>query len=348
MIKLNEKTRWICCMLLTTVICFHLNAQSKKEIANRDKSIQQAITQAFEKYKDNKDGANADYIPVLAEVPSELFGITVITPDGKTFSVGDNDYKFSIQSISKVFTMAHVVEVEGSKVIQDKVGVNPTGQAFNAIYPIEQHKGKGINPFVNPGAIATTSLVTGDSYDEKFNKILKIHSDFAGRSLNIDQVVYESEAATNQRNQAIAMLLNSYERIYNDPLESTDIYTKQCAISVNNSDLAVMAATLANGGVNPISGKTVVSPETVSYVLPIMTVAGLYDNAGFWLYHVGIPAKSGVGGGIIAVVPGQFGIAAFAPPLDAAGNSVKAQYAIYDVIKSLEINPYLIKPVEKK
>ena len=243
--------------------------------------------------------------------------------------------------------MAKIVEDQGPQVIEQKIGVNPTGQVFNSIYPIEQHKGKGINPFVNPGAIATTSLISGVDYEEKFGTIISMYSAFAGRSLGVDQVVYESEAATNQRNQAIAMLLNAYGRIYSDPLEATDIYTKQCAISVTAHDLGVMAGTLANGGVNPVTGEIVVSPKTVSFVLPIMSVNGLYDNAGFWLYYVGIPAKSGVGGGIIAVVPGKFGIAAFAPPLDQAGNSVKAQYAIYDIVKEMGINPYLIEPVIK-
>lgn len=324
-----------------------VSGQSKKEIKQQNEAIQKAIDEAFEKYRDLEEGANADYIPALAEVPSELFGIVLVRTDGTVFSKGDVDFNYSIQSISKVFTMAHVVEVEGPRAVHDQVGVNPTGQVFNSIYPLEQHQGKGINPFVNPGAIATTSMVTGASYEEKFDKIMDIHSEFAGRELEVDQVVYESEAATNQRNQAIAMLLNAYGRIYSDPLQATDIYTKQCAISVNTIDLANMAATLANGGLNPVTGKTVVSPQTVSFVLPIMTVAGLYDNAGFWLYFVGVPAKSGVGGGIIAVVPGEFGIAAFAPPLDEAGNSVKAQYAIYDIIKTLKINPYLIEPRTK-
>lgn len=322
----------------------HVDAQSKKEIRKRDEAIQSAIDSAYVKYKDLQNGANANYIPALDEVPSELFGIVVVTPDGKIFKVGDTDYRFSIQSISKVFTMAHVVEENGPRIIEEKVGVNPTGQVFNSIYPIEQHKGKGINPFVNPGAIATTSLVKGDSYDEIFNKILETQEAFAGAELEVDEVIYESEAATNQRNQAIAMLLNSWGRFYADPLETTDIYTRQCAVSVNTKDLGVMAGTLANGGKNPVTGKVVVSAETTSFVLPMMTVAGLYDNAGFWLYYVGIPAKSGVGGGIIAVVPGKFGIAAFSPRLDEAGNSVRAQFAIYDVIKRMGINPYLVQP----
>lgn len=323
---------------------FSISTFAQGKIKVDKKSINIALDSAFTKYKDLTDGANADYIPALAEVPSELYGIVIVTADGRVYQMGDVDYNFSIQSISKVFTMAEVIEKEGPKVIQDSVGVNPTGQVFNSIYPIEQHQGKGINPFVNPGAIATTSLVRGDSYDEKFNRILAVHSAFAGRNLDVDQLIYESEAATNQRNQAISMLLNAYGRMYDDPLETVDIYTKQCAISVNTKDLAMMAGTLANGGINPVTKKYVVSPKTVSYVLPIMTVAGLYDNAGFWLYHVGIPAKSGVGGGVIAVVPGKFGIAAFSPRLDPAGNSIRAQMAIYDIVQRLGVNPYYITP----
>ncbi|GAB1309656.1 glutaminase A [Urechidicola sp. KH5] len=332
--------------LLILLISDQFICYSQSEISVDDNSIKEALDSAYVKFKDLNKGENANYIPALAEVPSELYGIVIVTADGRIFKIGDVNYNFSIQSISKVFTMAQVVEKDGPQIIQDSVGVNPTGQVFNSIYPIEQHKGKGINPFVNPGAIATTSLVKGASYDEKFDKILKIHSDFAGRDLKIDQVIYESEAATNGRNQAISMLLNAYGRIYSDPLESTDIYTKQCAISVNTVDLATMAGTLANGGINPLTKSYVVSSQTVSYVLPIMTVAGLYDNAGFWLYHVGIPAKSGVGGGVIAVVPGKFGIAAFSPPLDEAGNSVRAQWAIYDVVLRLGVNPYLIQPIK--
>lgn len=333
---------------LTFLLSLSTFAQSKKEIKERDQAITAAIESAYVKFDTLSKGKNADYIPILAEVPSDLFGIVVVTPDGKIFEKGDVEYAFSIQSISKVFTMAEIVEKQGPQTIEEKIGVNPTGQVFNSIYPIEQHRGKGINPFVNPGAIATTSLVEGNSYEEKFNKIIDLYSAFAGRELDVDNVVYESEAATNQRNQAIAMLLNAYGRMYSDPLETTDIYTKQCAISVTARDLGIMAGTLANGGLNPVTGVTVVSPKTVSFVLPIMSVNGLYDNAGFWLYYVGIPAKSGVGGGIIAVVPGKFGIAAFAPPLDQAGNSVKAQYAIYDIVKEMGINPYLVDPITKK
>lgn len=240
--------------------------------------------------------------------------------------------------------MAKDIEDLGAQAIQDKIGVDATGLRFNSIVAVELQKGKEINPLVNPGAIAATSLIKGKNYKEKWDAILQIHSDFAGRQLGVNEPVYKSEAATNQRNQAIAQLLLAYERMYFDPKESTDIYTKQCAINVNAKDLAMMAATLANGGVNPVTKKKVVSPETVAHTLPVMATAGLYDDTGQWLYNVGLPAKSGVGGGIIAVCPGKFGIAVISPPLDAAGNSVKAKKTIQYIVEKLKVNPYLVTP----
>jgi glutaminase len=227
--------------------------------------------------------------------------------------------------------------------VMDKIGVDATGQVFNSIVAIEQMRGKEMNPFVNPGAIATTSLVEGKTAEEKWARILAIHEAFAGRKLTVDEEVYKSEAATNDRNQAIAKLMHAYGRLYFDPAASTDIYTRQCSISVNASDLAEMAATLANGGRNPVTGKQVVSSDNVPRILAVMATAGLYDDSGIWLYEVGLPAKSGVGGGIIAVAPGRFGIAVFSPPLDAAGNSVRAQRAIRDIVTTLHANMYEAK-----
>jgi len=301
------------------------------------------LREVYQKYKGLKEGKNADYIPALAEVDSSLFGIALVTVDGQTSKVGDTDSPFSIQSISKVFTLALVVQEQGAKAIEDKVGVDPTGMVFNSIVAVDEKKGKEINPFVNPGAIATTSLVPGQG-NEKFARILDIHEQFSGRQLRVNEPVYRSEAATNQRNQAIAMLMKAYDRMYDEPIMTTDVYTRQCAINVTAGDLAVMAATLANGGKNPITKKQVVSPETVEHVLAEMAIAGLYDDAGIWLYNVGLPAKSGVGGGIIAVAPGKFGIAAFSPPLDEAGNSVRAQKAIKEIVDRMGANPYLVTP----
>ena len=308
--------------------------------------IATAVDAAWEKYRNLDEGKNADYIPALAKVDPKLFGIAVVTVDGKTIQKGDVAARFSIQSISKVFTLASVLETAGARSVLDKLGVDATGQAFNSILAIEQHQGKEMNPFVNPGAIAATSLVAGNTAEEKWARILAIHEAFAGRKLDIDEEVFQSEAATNERNQAIAKLMHAYGRLYFNPLASTDVYTRQCAISVNAADLAVMAATLANGGRNPITGKQVVSPDHVHRILAVMATAGLYDDSGIWLYEVGLPAKSGVGGGIIAVAPGRFGIAVFSPRLDAAGNSVRAQRAIGDISRALHANPYDIRPVK--
>src|SRR3954468_2542278 len=306
--------------------------------------IQAALDEAYNKFKDVKDGKNADYIKELATVDPKIFGIALVTTDGQVFTKGDISSMVSIQSVSKVFTMAKVVEEQGPQAVQDKIGVDATGMRFNSIVAVEMQKGKEINPLVNPGAIASTSLVNGADSAAKWKSILAIHSDFAGRPLTLNGPVYISEAGDNLRNQAIAHLLLAYGRMYFDPVQATDIYTKQCAINVNAKDLAEMAATLANGGVNPVTKKKVVSPETVMYTLPVMATAGLYDDSGIWAYNSGLPAKSGVGGGLLAVCPGKFGIAVVSPPLDAAGNSVKAQKVIQYVVNQLKINPYLIQP----
>ena len=308
------------------------------------KNINGALKAAYEKYKDLQEGKNADYIPALAEVDSKIYGIALVTTDGKVYTVGDVASEVSIQSVSKVFTMAKVIEEQGPAAIESNMGVDATGQVFNSIVAVEQYKGAEMNAMVNPGAITATSMVSGASYDEVWNKIIDYHSDFAGRPLSVNQEVYKSEADTNQRNQAIAALMAAYGHIKTDPKQATDIYTRQCAISVNAKDLATMAATLANGGKNPVTKKQVVKSEFVPNVLAVMATAGLYDDSGKWLYHTGLPAKSGVGGGILAVSPGKFGIAVISPPLDAAGNSVRAQKAIADVSNALGGNPYATTP----
>jgi glutaminase len=313
-------------------------------VVAEDDGVEEALEDAHKKFKGVKEGKNADYIPALAEVPSKLFGISLVTVDGKTYDEGDTKSLFSIQSISKVFTLAQVLQESGEQAVEDNIGVDATGQPFNSINAIEQHKGSQQNPFVNPGAITATGMVKGKTYEEKWNKILAIHSAFAGRQLDVNGPVYKSEAETNQRNQAIAALMSAYGHIEDDTKMVTDIYTRQCAINVSSHDLAVMAATLANGGKNPVTGQQVIAPEHVSKILAVMSTAGLYDDSGIWLYNVGLPAKSGVGGGIIAVSPGKFGIAAFSPPLDAAGNSVKAQRAIEYVSNKLGGNPYSVTP----
>lgn len=306
--------------------------------------VQSALNAVYTKYKDIKEGKNADYIPALAQVDPKIYGIALVTTDGKIYSAGDVKSEVSIQSISKVFTMAKVMEEQGADAIAKRIGVDATGMRFNSIVAVEfaekELGGPEINPLVNPGAITATSMVRGKTRDEVWKSILNFHSDFAGRPLSVNKEVFDSEAATNQRNQAIGSLMYAYGFIKDNPAQAVDIYTEQCAISVNAKDLATMAATLANAGKNPVTGKQVMQSKNVPEVLAVMATAGLYDDSGKWLYHTGLPAKSGVGGGIIAVSPGKFGIAVVSPPLDDAGNSVRAQRAITDVSNTLGGNPY--------
>lgn len=329
---------------LVILILLMLINPSFKAAAQKELSYQAVIDRAYDKFKDLKEGKNADYIKELANVDPNIFGIAIVTAEGKVYSKGDLNQRVSIQSISKVFTLARLIEEQGARVVADKIGVDATGLRFNSIVAVELQKGKEINPLVNPGAIAAVSLIKGNDSLAKWKNILDTHNSFAGTKLKLNMPVYISEAGDNLRNQAIAHLLLAYGRMYFDPVQSTDIYTKQCAINVNAKELAVMAATLANGGVNPITKEKVVSPETCAFTMGIMSTAGLYDDSGQWLYAVGLPAKSGVGGGLIAVCPGKFGIAVISPPLNAAGNSVKAQKAIFDIAKDLGVNPYIVTP----
>jgi glutaminase len=311
--------------------------------------IQSAVDAAFAKYKTLKEGKNADYIPALAKVSPDLFGLAVVTPDGKVYSAGDLKTEVSIQSISKVFTMAQVIQEQGPDAIEKRIGVDATGARFNSIIAVEAVKvvaGTGapeMNPLVNPGAISATSMVKGANATEVWNKIIGIHNDMAGRQLTVLQDVYKSESDSNQRNQAIGALMLAYGYIKSNWPQAVDLYTRQCSIGVNAKDLAMMAATLANGGKNPVTGKQVLDAAKVPGVLAVMATAGLYDDSGKWLFHTGLPAKSGVGGGIIAVSPGKFGIAVISPPLDDAGNSIRAQRAIADISNALGGNPYAPK-----
>jgi glutaminase len=308
--------------------------------------IQKAVDAAYAKFRTLKEGKNADYIPALAKVDPNLFGIAVVAPDGKIYTAGDVKTEVSIQSISKVFTMAQVIQEQGLESVEKRIGVDATGARFNSIIAIEGVRtvvGTGapeMNPLVNPGAISATSMVTGKTADEVWAKIIGFHNDAAGRQLTVLQDVYKSESDTNQRNQAIGALMLAYGYIKSNWQQAVDLYTRQCSIGVNARDLAMMAATLASGGKNPVSGKQVMDPAKVPGVLAVMATAGLYDDSGKWLYHTGLPAKSGVGGGILAVAPGKFGIAVVSPPLDDAGNSVRAQRAIADISNALGGNPY--------
>jgi len=323
---------------LSFVLAGILIGQTRSPVAPTPESVQATVREAYENFKGDTSGKNADYIPFLAKVPSNLFGIVGITTDGRTFTVGDIDYAFSIQSISKVFTLALAMEELGADEVFKKIGCEPTGRPFNAVAAVEDLPGRTGNPFVNAGAIATTSLIRGANATEKWNKILAFYSQVAGSQLALIDEVYKSEAATNAHNRGIAVLLESYERMYSDPLEATDIYTKQCSVGVTAKQLAMMGATLADHGRNPVSGRQVIKRENVPHILATMTMAGLYDGSGGWAWNVGLPAKSGVGGGLLAIVPGKGAIVGFAPPLDQAGNSVKAQKAIAYIADKLGLN----------
>jgi glutaminase len=310
---------------------------------------QKAIDAAYAKYQNLAEGKNADYIPALAKVDPKLFGIALVTSDGKVYTAGNITTQVSIQSISKVFTAAQVIQEQGLDSIEKRIGVDATGARFNSIIAVEAVKVVGgtgapeMNPLVNPGAISATSMVTGATADAVWAKIIGIHNDMAGRQLTVLQDVYKSESDTNQRNQAIGALMLAYGYIKSNWQQAVDLYTKQCSIGVTAKDLGIMAGTLAFGGKNPVTGKQVMDPSKVPGVLAIMATAGLYDDSGKWLYHTGLPAKSGVGGGIIAVSPGKFGIAVVSPPLDDAGNSIRAQRAIADISNALGGNPYAKK-----
>ena len=314
------------------------SAQQVSPVAPKRAQAEAVVREAFEKFKTDNSGKNADYIPFLAQVDSGMFGVAIVTTDNQILSLGETKYSFSIQSISKVYTLALAMNELGADKVFEKIGSEPTGRAFNnpqAVVEMPTHTG---NPYVNAGAIATTSLIPAKNADEKWAKILNFYGEAAGEKLMLIDEVYKSEAATNTGNKALSYLLAKYDRIYADPFESVDVYTKQCSVGVNVVQLARMGATLANNGVNPVTGKQVIKAENVPYILSSMMMAGLYDGSGGWAWKVGLPAKSGVGGGIVAVVPGKGAIAVFSPRLDEAGNSVKAQRVIEYVAKNLDFN----------
>jgi glutaminase len=321
---------------MTLIGCASVNAADPSA-----KDLQRVVNAAHAKYKDLKDGKNADYIPILTKTPSELFGVVIATRDGKVYSAGDVDYKFSIQSVSKPFTAALVMTQQGPKVLDEKIGVEPTGLPFNSRMAIELYpKQRSVNPLVNAGAIAAVSLVQASSEADRWNKVLGNISDFAGAPLTVLEEVYESEYTTAFGNRAIANLLYNYERLYSDPEEAMRVYTRQCSIGVSAKDLAMMGATLANQGVNPLTKKRVMPAEHVPELLAVMATAGFYDESGEWMYTAGLPAKTGVGGGIVAVVPGRFAIAAFSPRLNEAGNSVRSLNAIRDIAGELGVGVF--------
>ena len=302
------------------------------------------VADAHARFKMIDDGKVADYIPALAKAPRELFAVCVVETSGTTHESGDSGHAFSIQSLSKPFVFALVCESLGEDQARVKLGVNSTGLPFDSVAATEHARGGTTNPMVNAGAIAAASLAPGINAEAKWMFIQDGLSRFAGRNLVLNREVYESEAATNQRNQGIANLLQSYGRIYFDPLQATDVYTRQCSLDVTARDIAVMSASLANGGVNPITKERVIDGSHCRHVLAVMVTAGLYETSGDWLYDTGLPGKSGVSGGIVAVAPGKGGLGTFAPPLDEAGNSVRGQLAAIFLAERLGLNLFASEP----
>jgi glutaminase len=306
--------------------------------------VQALVTEAHERYRSIAEGKNSEVYPALARVASELFGICVVGTSGNVYAIGDAGHEFSIMSVSKPFVFALVCQALGPEEARRRLGVNATGLAFNSLGAIERSADGRTNPMVNSGAIATTSLVPGATSEARWRFIHDGLSRFAGRTLPLNEEVYASATATNFRNQSIARLLQSFERIYIEPAEATDLYTRQCSLNVSAKDLAVMGATLADGGVNPLTKERLVDPLVCHYTLAVMATSGLYETSGDWLYDIGLPGKSGIGGGIVTVSPGKGGLGTFAPPLDQAGNSVKGQLVAKFLSQKLGLDLFLSKP----
>jgi glutaminase len=309
-----------------------------------DVEVERLVSIGYERFRDLAEGSVPDYIPALAKAPPDAFGVCVAGVRGRLFSIGDAEQEFSIQSISKLFVFALVSDTLGPSEARRLLGANSTGLPFDSVMAVELNTDRTMNPMVNAGALATTSLVPGDTAAEKFDRIVAALSVFAGRRLVMDEDVYESEAATNFRNRGIAHLLFGYGRMYFDPGITTDVYTRQCALRVSARDLAVMGATLANGGVNPITGVRAVAAGCGRRVLAVLATAGLYERSGDWLYDVGLPGKSGVSGGLVTVSPGKGGVGTYSPPLDEAGNSVRGQRITTYLSEALGLNLFASAP----
>ena len=309
--------------------------------------VADVVTEAYERYSSNGEGAVADYIPALASASPALFGISVVGAKGRFFEIGDVETAFSIQSVSKPFVLALACDLFGADLTRDRLGANATGMPFNSVMAVELNEQRTMNPMVNAGAIAATSLLVeaGGDAESGWDLVRDGLSRFAGRDLGIDEDVYACETRTNLRNHGIAHLLHSYDRVQGDPDVATDVYTRQCSLSVDTHDLAVMSATLADGGVNPITGERVVREETCAKVLAVMATAGLYERSGDWLWDIGLPGKSGVSGAIVTVAPGKGGLATWSPRLDGAGNSVRGQMITRRLSIDLGLNVFASRAV---
>ncbi|NEO26031.1 MAG: glutaminase A [Kamptonema sp. SIO4C4] len=280
------------------------------------------LNDLYDKYASLNEGAVADYIPELALAKPEWFGVCAVTQEGQLFEVGECDQLFTIQSISKAFVFGLALEDHGRDYVNSKVSVEPTGEAFNSIV-LDEITNRPYNPMVNAGAIATTDLIKGENGTNRLKRVLAMFKRYTGRDLDVNVPVFLSEKATGFRNRAMAYLMLNFGMVSDKIDETLDLYFQQCSIMVNARDLAMLAATLANGGVNPVTKERALDERYVQDVISVMFTCGMYDGSGEWVYRVGMPAKSGVGGGILAVAPQQLGIGTFSPLLDAKGNSVR-------------------------
>lgn len=303
--------------------------------------LQHIVDEAHREVKSLQGGANANYIPFLANIDSNLFGLAICLPSGKIIEAGDSEYVFGIESISKVHTAILVLRQYGANELLEKIGADATGLPFNSIMAILLEKDHPSTPLVNAGAISADSMVKpiGKS-DEKWKAITDNMKDLCGSELKLLDELYKSESETNFNNRSIAWLLKNYNRIYDDPDLSLDLYTRHCSLGVTAKQLAIAGCTISNGGKNPVTGQQVFDKSLSPKITSLIAAVGFYEHTGDWLYTSGIPAKTGVGGGVMGVLPGGFGIAAFAPPLDDAGNSVKAQAAIKYVAQKLDVNVF--------
>lgn len=317
-----------------------------KAIANRYKAATSPfrgfLSELHEKYLPLREGSVADYIPELAKANPDWFSICVVTVDGKVYEVGDSGQLFTIQSISKALVYGLALEDHGRDYVLTKVGVEPTGEAFNSIVLDEASK-RPYNPMVNAGAIATTGLIKGADSPERLNRLLAMMGCYVGHDIGVDISVFSSERSTGDRNRAIAYMMRNFSMIDKHLEEILDLYFQQCSILVSASDLAMIAATLANRGVNPTTGVSAVDAAYVKDILSVMYTCGMYDYAGEWAYRVGLPAKSGVAGGIVAIVPGLMGIGVFSPLLDARGNSVRGIKVCEEISRQLDLHVFNLK-----
>ncbi len=307
-------------------------------------AVRDLLAEAHARFRDDDAGENSAVYPALGRVPSDLFGICLVGVDGRVYEVGDAAHGFTVMSVSKPFVFALLCEALGPDVLRDAVGVNATGRPFNSVEAVERGPDGRTNPMVNSGAIATTSLTPGATADERWAFLHAGLSRFAGRELRVDEEVYGCASATNARNQGLARLLQSYGRLTGDPAEAVDLYTRQCSLTVTARDLAVMGATLADGGVNPVTRDRVVGQRVCHYTLAVMATAGNYEASGDWLFDVGLPGKSGIGGGMVTVSPGKGGLGTFSPRLDPAGNSVRGRRAAELLSHRLGLDLFVSKP----